>query len=217
MSRVNSRVVRWLLVLVGAGLLIFAAYGLWDWSDATRNPNPVIEDVTVTHSVDKPDETKPTQACEDYQVPPSQPRRIEIQSLGVDGCIQKVGIDQNNAIAVPTNIHLAGWYTGSALPGDSGVSIVVGHVLGRYNDAIFDSLGTLKEGDTFRIQFGDMSWKEFEVVSTDDYSIERTATEQFRQLDGVESQLNLVTCGGTWLPDENTYDRRVIVRSKAKQ
>lgn len=216
MSRVNSRAIWWLLILLSIGLLSFAAYGLWDWSNTTRGPEPVIAEDTITHSTDRPDETQPTQACADYRVPPSQPRQIEIPDLQVSGCIQKVGIDQHNAIAVPPNIHLAGWYTDSVLPGEPGVSVVVGHVLGRYNDAIFAQLSTLSVGDVFRIQFGDMSWKEFEVLSTDDYSVEQTATEQFRQLDDVERQLTLVTCGGTWLPDEETYDRRVVVRSEAR-
>ena len=206
-----------LLLLVGVGLLAYAGIEAWRWFTATHNPNPVITPEIVTYSTTEPDETPPVKACEEYAVPAGQPRQIDIPSIGASGCIQRVGIDQHNAIAVPNNIHLAGWYVDSATPGDVGVSLLVGHVLGRYNDAIFANLKNIQVGDTIRVQMGDASWREFRVLSRDMYSIEQTSREQLRHIDGVERQLTLITCGGTWLPAQQTYDQRIVVRSQLIQ
>ncbi len=207
-------IIRFILIIVGLSAIVYAGFGALDWYRTTHNPKPVILPEVINFTDNKPDETPPTEACENYQVLASQPRLIELPTLNRQGCVQRVGVDQNNAVAVPTNIHLAGWFTGSVLPGEKGVSLIVGHVLGRFNDAIFVDLKDIKIDDIIRIQFGDKSWKEFKVVSKDSYTIEQTAREQLRQLDGVESQLTLITCGGTWLPKDQTFDHRVVVRAK---
>lgn len=205
------------LFCIGIALLLYAGVELWRWYGASHNPNPIITTEEITHSVDEPDETPPVEACAAYTVPATQPRQIEIPAIGVSGCIQRVGIDQNGAIAVPNNIHLAGWYTKSAVPGGEGVSLIDGHVLGRYNDAIFANLNSVQPGDTIRIQMGDLEWREFAVLSRDIYTIEQTASEQLRQVEDAEHQLTLITCGGNWLPAEQTYDQRIVVRSKLIQ
>lgn len=179
----------------------------------THLPNPEIPTEVITHETEEPDETPPIEACRDYAVDDHLPRQIELPSVGASGCIQRVGVAADNAIAVPTNIHLAGWYVGSAIPGQPGVSIVDGHVLGRYNDAIFARLGELQPDEKIRIQFGDKTWKEFSVVSVDSYSVKQASEEQYKALPDVDKQLTLVTCGGTFDRLSQTYDRRVIVRA----
>lgn len=202
------------ITLVAIGLIGYGVWGFWQRHEATHTPNPVISTEVVTYSTDTPDETPPGDNCADYTVADEQPRAIELPSLGVSGCIQRVGVDQNNAIAVPTNIHVAGWFVESPLPGDKGVSILAGHVLGRYNDAIFANLSELQPGDRIRVQFGDMSWREFEAVSSDNYSVEQASVEQYRKLDGSEHQLTLITCGGRFDAEAVTYDERVLVRAR---
>jgi LPXTG-site transpeptidase (sortase) family protein len=200
------------IVLLAFSLIAYSAWGFWQRYHASNNPNPVITTETVTHSSDTPDETTPY--CDDsYVVPADEPRKIQIPSIGVDGCIQKVGVDQNNAIAVPSNIHVAGWYTESVLPGAPGLSIIDGHVLGRYNDAIFANLKDLKNSDTIRIEMGDTSQREFVVDSVNVYSVEDTMSEINKPFDG-ERRLALITCDGTYNAASSTYDKRIIVRAK---
>lgn len=205
-------VIRVLVLLVAMSLIAYGIWGFWQRQQVTNNPNPVIPTDIVTNSTQIPDETKPY--CDDsYTVPRDTPRKIEISSIGVDGCIQRVGIDQHKAIAVPSNIHLAGWYTGSVLPGKKGLSIIDGHVLGRYNDAIFAQLKDLKKSDTIRIQLGDKSWREFSITSVDTYSVDKTMSEVYKPYEG-DSRLVLITCDGVYDPNNNSYDKRVVVRTK---
>jgi sortase (surface protein transpeptidase) len=211
--RTNRRsiLLKAVVFLIAAGLISYASWGFWQRHQATSNPNPVIPADIVTNSVSQPDETLPY--CDNsYQVAPESPRKIVIPSIGVDGCIQKVGVDQHNAIAVPTNIHLAGWYAKSVLPGEIGLSIIDGHVLGRYNDAIFARLKDLKINDTIRIESGDSSQKEFTVLSVDSYAVEETMEQAYQPFDG-DRRLVLITCDGVFDPADDSYDRRIVVRA----
>lgn len=199
------------VLVVGSALATFGALGLVIAHQETHQQTPSITATTVTYSTEAPSETEPVEACEQYVVPSNQPRMIEAASIGLKGCIQRVGVDQHNAIAVPDNIYLAGWYTKSPTPGELGVSIIDGHVLGRYNDAIFAELHKLQAGDIVRIQFGDLSWREFQVMSTASYTVEEVMPHLLQQ--HTERQLNLITCSGTYNRQADTYDRRLVVRT----
>ena len=197
------------IMLIGNGLWSF-----WRRYQATHMSQVDIQTETVTHSTDEPGETPPPDDCNGYQTGYDQPYKIEVPSVEVSGCIQKVGVDQNNSIAVPTNIHLAGWYTNSVLPGDKGVSIIDGHVLGRYQDAIFVNLKDIRPGDIIRIQFGDETWKEFEVIVVNSYPVNEVMDHLLPLHSGLDSQLNLITCGGNYDKNSHSYDQRVVVKSK---
>lgn len=208
----RKTVVTPLLMIIALGFLGYGGWGLWQRYSATHAPTPIIPTEVVTHSTNEPEETPP--ACDDsYKVPANEPRKIEIPSIGVSGCIQKVGVDEKNAIAVPTNIHVAGWYINSPLPGEKGVSVIDGHVLGQYDDAIFAKLKDINAGDTIRIEFGDGSKKEFLVEDSHSYPVDEVMSHLFSPLEAVDNQLTLITCGGTFDRAAQTYDERIIVRA----
>lgn len=195
-------------------LLAYSAWGFWQRYDATHNPHPVIPTTVTTQSTTTPDETPLGEVCSDHTVAATDPRYIEIPAIDVFGCIQQVGIDQNNAIAVPTNIYLAGWYVNSQAPGEQGVSVIDGHVFGRYNDAIFSKLSQLKAGDIIKIERGDGQQLTFAVVDKESYVTEHVMDHLFEPLSGVEQQLNLITCDGVYDEKRITYDKRLVVRAE---
>lgn len=203
----------WLIPILGVSLIGFGAWGLWQRHRATHDPVANISSKTVTYTTSKPNETPPTEACESYAVPAHQPRTITLPSIQTTGCIQKVGLDQHNAIAAPDNIHLAGWYTKSVPPGDDGMSVIDGHVSGRYEKGIFARLKDLKTGDSIEIQRGDKTWRTFNVQSVTSYPADQAAQEIFKPLEGVKSQLTLITCDGTYDKQTQTYNNRIIVRA----
>lgn len=203
-----------LAALFSIALLVYGVYGLVRRENTINQDVPVIETELITESVAEPSESLPEEACRDYKVAADMPRRIIIPSLNISGCIQRVGIDQENNIAVPTNIHLAGWYADSAIPGESGVSIVAGHVLGRYLDAIFAKLNQLPVGEIIEIEMGDLSIRRFEVKSIDNYDLASADKEIFASTDGIEKQLNLITCSGEYDDQERTYKDRLLVRAQ---
>ena len=198
-----------ILVVIGiAGLVIF----LLGKFNASK-PIKITPTSTVTQSSTDPSEA-PVSPNDFANVPTDQPRQIIIPTIKVTGYIQKVGVDKKNQIAVPDNIYLAGWYTNSVKPGEPGLSIIDGHVLGRYNDAIFKSLGNLKPGDAFSIIYGDNSEKNFTVKEVKTLPVNDTATYLMQKDPNINKQLNLITCGGNFDKKSQQYDMRVVVKSE---
>lgn len=211
--RYSVTIIMIILLIVAGGLIAYGASGLWKRYQVTHKPNVTITTSVIMHSTGTRVETKPP--CDDtYQAASGAPRQIEIPSQNIQGCIQRVGTDQNGAIAVPDNVHLAGWYVNSVLPGEPGVSLIDGHVLGRYGDAIFKNLGLVNIGDTIRVQMADLSWREFEVEEVLDLSVEETEKIMLEQKEGIAHQLTLITCTGTFDSDAETYNRRIVVRAE---
>lgn len=202
----------WFILFVLFILLAYEIYGMRDWYSLTHNKNPVINNEVLTHTTDKPDETKPL--CNDYVTDANAPRFISMPSINTFGCIQKVGIDQHGAVTAPNNIFLAGWFVDSVAPGDEGVSLIDGHNGGRYADGIFKNLEKLNPGEKYSVEFGDKSTKNFEVVSVNSYNVDETAKHMLERSPSIKNQLNLVTCTGIFDDVNVQFDKRLVVVSK---
>lgn len=176
---------------------------------ATPTPVPGVSVSTTT-----PDEVKPQKGSYPALPTGSEPENIAIPSVGIDHFIQRVSVDQTGAIAVPTNIHLAGWFTNSVTPGDKGLSIIDGHVDGRVADGIFKHLAEVKTGDKIVITEADGVVRNFSVMSVQTVATADAGNLLFSQDPSVVSQLNLITCGGTFDATQKQYDKRVIVSAK---
>ncbi len=168
----------------------------------------------VTHSTDTPSEQKPGSNYA-WRGSANDPKKIVMPAAGIDAFIQNVGVDQNNQIAVPNNIHIAGWFVDSVRPGQNGLSIIDGHVDGRFvNEGVFARLGELKEGDEFTVEMGSGAMLRYRVGKITTVKTNEAASILYSQIPSVTSQLNLITCTGTYLKDQKTYDQRTIVASE---
>ena len=170
----------------------------------------------ITYSTDTPDEEKPGKDFR-WSGLPTDPKRISLPTINAEGYIQNVGVDQKKAVAVPNNIHMAGWFVDTPLPGQQGAnpSVLDGHVSGRKNDGIFKDLAKLKKGDKFSVTFGDDSTKDFVVDDVVSLKTEESASVLFSVKPGLGKQLNLITCGGNFDRVKQQYDQRVIAIAKA--
>lgn len=177
------------------------------------NQQKVTPNTTVTYSTDTPDEDKPGDDFK-WWGGRNDPKYIRIPSIKAEGYIQNVGVDQKKQIAVPNNIHMAGWFVDSARPGNKGLSIIDGHVTGRVNDGIFKNLGNLKQGDSYSVEMGDGSIKNYKVIKIVSVATKDSASVLFSQSSKVKSQLNLITCGGNFNQKTQQYDKRIIVASE---
>lgn len=205
-----------LLGIVGVSLLVVAGLGVWDYYSVTQTgvSTPSTEVVTETKTVSE----KPVVVSElGYVVPANQPRVVEIPSLNIEGYVERVGIDKSGAMSTPSNINFAGWYVNNSVPGDKGVSIINGHAGGRYTKGIFKSIGSLKENDSIRVQMGDMSWREFSVVSTKTYPVGESAASLFADDPTIDNELHLITCDGVFDDKAQSYDLRTIVVAKYRR
>lgn len=195
-------------VLFSSGLILIRDHQ----QTITAPAEPLQGDTVIVEDDTEPSEVKPDTT--EFVVGKHEPRKIVLPSLHTEGYIQKVGINKKGNMSVPTNVHVAGWYVGSTLPGERGVSIINGHVLGRFSDAVFVNLHKLKIGDLIRVQKGDLSWVNFEAVEILSLGVDETTLAMDDQLEGVENQLTLITCDGQYDDESHTYDKRIIVRAQ---
>jgi LPXTG-site transpeptidase (sortase) family protein len=200
-------------LLLGGLLITFGAYGLFQWLHATQQGGPIVAAKTLTESTANPDETP----IKNYEVVADMPRQITVPSIGAQGFIQKVGSDSRNTIVVPNNVHLAGWYVKSPKPGDKGVSIIAGHVQGKYSDGVFRSLAKVRAGNEIFVEFGDRSKRQFIVQQVDTLSVDETSKAQYENITNTDTQLTLITCGGAYNKQEQSYDKRIVVRAELRR
>ena len=166
----------------------------------------------VTESTDDPDET-PIPDDYNWVGKDTEPKYITLPTIKAEGFIQKVAVDQRNEVGVPSNVHLAGWFNKMAIPGEKGLSIIDGHVDGRSEPGIFKNLGKLDVGDSFTIEYGSGDKQNFKVTSKAKATIEDSPAVLFSQDPEQTSQLNLITCGGTYDKSARRYLERIIVTS----
>jgi LPXTG-site transpeptidase (sortase) family protein len=201
-----SRLKAWHLLLVGALVL-----GLVAWLIAKNQTSVQDGEPLITYSTDSPDESK--EAAQNYQWrgASDEPKRIIIDKIGVDAMVQKAGVDQHKKVAVPNNVHLAGWFSDSVKPGQNGLSVIAGHVTGRTSDGVFKQLELLHAGDTFSVELGSGDIKRYVVTNKLKLPEPETASQLFSQDPKIKSQLNLITCGGEFDQASEQYADRIII------
>jgi len=189
-------------------VLVLALLVAWSAKTSPGTPTPAI-----TNSTNTPTEIAPKKETYQWTGSADEPRYIVLPSIAAEGFVQKADVDQNNEIAVPSNIHMAAWFLKSAKPGMPGLSIIDGHVNGRENAGIFKNLSKLKNGDVYTVELGNGSLKKYKVFKNETVPLADSVNILFSQNPKVQSQLNLITCGGTFDSKTQSYDKRVIISS----
>lgn len=144
---------------------------------------------------------------------PALPVRLIIPAIDVDAKVQFVGLDEDGsgAMAVPSNFTDVGWYQGGVRPGMSGSAVITGHLNGKkVPKAVFFNLDKLQVGDRVVIMSEELTQDIFTVVKVETYAYDAPTADVFTSADG-KSRLNLITCGGEWLPKERVYNKRTVV------
>ncbi|MDW4903851.1 class F sortase [Streptomyces sp. ADMS] len=140
----------------------------------------------------------------------SVPVRLRIPAIGVDTPVMRLGLASDRTVQVPpiTDHDQAGWYEHSPTPGQTGPSVILGHVtVGAYGDGVFHDLGRLRRGEKVVARLENGTETEFTVTSL------RTVAKADFPADDVygnvsRPELRLITCGG--LQDKDGYLDNVI-------
>lgn len=145
---------------------------------------------------------------------PEYPGRLSIPSIEVDAAVQAVGLAKSGNIAAPSSFSAAGWYVKSALPGKTGSMIVDGHVdNGLLRLGVFKMLDQVKEGADVYIKTRGGKSVHYVVTSIQMYPhTDVPMADIVSQTDAA--RLVLITCAGSWIRDEKTYDKRLIVTAE---
>lgn len=124
-----------------------------------------------------------------------RPVSIDIPAINVHTTLQQLGLDSTGELTPPTNLTQAGWYTGSAVPGQTGPSVIAGHVDSYRGPAVFFGLKSLKPGDAITVGLSSGQHVTFQVMLVRDYPKDAFPTADVYGA-RPDAELRLITCGG---------------------
>ncbi|TSC62778.1 MAG: peptidase C60 sortase A and B [Parcubacteria group bacterium Athens0416_74] len=141
----------------------------------------------------------------------SQPARLTVPSLEIDADIQYVGVTKDGNMGVPSNFSDVGWYKYGTIPGRYGSAVIDGHVDNAIGLAgVFKKLDSIQVGESVYVQTKGGEKLRFIVTEVVTYGYKDVPVETlFNRKDA--RRLNLITCGGSWIQTEKTYDERTVV------
>ncbi len=204
---------------MGSALILIGVIGIGlSWVLFMREPKPPKialhpGSVSIEHAPSsvklKPEETA------QYSVPPSNPKYIAIPSIGIQNTpVLKLGLLKSGAIAAPGNIYEAGWYDGSALPGQNGATFIYGHVSSWSANGIFYDLKKVGVGDTIVITRGDSTTYTYKVSAIKTYPYNSVnMREVLSPIHNTQPGLNLMTCTGKIIQGTSEFSERLVVFS----
>lgn len=139
------------------------------------------------------------------------PDRLIIDKLGVNAYVQYVGLARSGNMAVPTNFKDVGWYKLGPEPGEAGNSVMAGHLDNAIGlPGVFKNLNKLEAGDIVKVKNTEGKILQFKVTNKKTYSYNNPNTSEVFE-GGAKKRLVLITCGGSWLQGERSYDERLVV------
>lgn len=144
-------------------------------------------------------------------VPISRPVQLLIPSLAISTSVEEVGVDASGAMDTPHNLWNVGWFSPGPAPGALGDAVIAGHVGLPGNPLIFSTLGRLRSGDQITVVGADGSRRNFAVQSAVSWPSDSHPTGLFESTGAP--RLTLITCGGAYLRNSQTYADRLIVEA----
>ncbi|GHH53206.1 class F sortase [Streptomyces candidus] len=144
-------------------------------------------------------------------LPHAPASRVRLPAIKVDAPMVDVGLDREGWIEAPPpqDPNLAGWYQNGIAPGQSGTSIVVGHVDNSTGPAVFFGLGSVKKGQRVEVDRFDGRTAVFEVYGVEVYDKESFPGARVYG-DTGRPELRVITCGGGYSKDTG-YAGNVVV------
>jgi LPXTG-site transpeptidase (sortase) family protein len=143
-----------------------------------------------------------------------QPSRLQIPALSIDANVQDVGVKPDGSMGTPNNFTDVAWYKYGAAPGYRGSAVIDGHVDNGLSLAgVFKHLGDLKVGESIYVITNGGEKLRFLVTDIESYPYKSVPTEKIFNAQDAAAHLVLITCEGSWVKAEKTYDQRLVVYS----
>lgn len=145
-------------------------------------------------------------------LPRSRPVRLLIPKISVDAPFTDLAIGSTGQLEPPPadDTNLVGWYAKGASPGETGTSIIAGHVDTKTSAAVFASLRDLKKGDRFQVLRADGRKASFVVDSAETFDKDNFPSERVYR-DTPRAQVRLITCAGNYDRQVRDYTANLVV------
>lgn len=141
------------------------------------------------------------------------PAGLQIDAIGVEApveILETVG----GVMQQPSDEAHVAWYKESARLGETGNLWIAGHLnWWGFPEAVFFSLGTLREGDTVVLHDAEETAYTYEVEWVRQESNLEPPAEEVLGMTNYEA-ITLMTCGGQWNSSISEYDERTVARAR---
>lgn len=140
--------------------------------------------------------------------PDRVPVGIRIDDLGLASApVTEVGVNPDQTFEVP-GADEVGWYRFGPTPGGDGSAVLAAHIAFNGVDGVFRNLADLSPGATVEVVYNDGSTAAFQVRTITDYDKQGLPASLWAK-DGPP-QLALITCGGTFNRQLNSYESNTV-------
>jgi sortase (surface protein transpeptidase) len=142
--------------------------------------------------------------------PATAPVRVAIPALGVDGPVLPAGVNSENELDVPPDARSFVWYRHGPAPGERGSAVIAGHLNWQGVTGLFAELASIPVGAEVTVVFDDGAQRYFRVTSVELVPKPAVSVNGVFARNGARV-LRLVTCGGEFDDEVNTYRSNVVV------
>lgn len=218
--KTDFHIVRWTIAIIFVIIALATFYFGIRWYSTGMLPPIPLPIASADPSVDDTAVSDAQRAS--YSVQPTAIRYIEIPSLDISQVrVVPVSKTTNNMIAMPKNIHDAGWYTKSAdVASNAGAIVINGQHKGLKTNGVFAKLHELRKGDSVELILGDNSHHLYRIADVKETSLTSLVNSGMKEVlysaDTTKQGLNIVTNAGSWVPKLGVYDKQLIVRATAE-
>ncbi|MGV9288456.1 class F sortase [Streptomyces sp. NPDC003719] len=160
----------------------------------------------------EPPAADPTGASRTAGLPRSRPVRLLIPGISVDAPFTDLAVGENGQLQPPPadDTNLVGWYAKGASPGETGTSIIAGHVDTKTSAAVFARLDQLKQGDVFHVERADGRTASFVVDSLETFDKDAFPSGRVYG-DADRPEVRLITCAGEYDHKVKDYTDNLVV------
>ncbi len=138
-----------------------------------------------------------------------QPVTIEIEDIGVrSAAVIPVGVNPDDLSFEVPPADQVGWYEFGPAPGEAGSSVLAAHIAYNGVDGVFRYLEDVEVGAIVVVGFDDGSSQRYRIEEVTEYVKEELPDSLFAR-DGKE-QLALITCGGTFNDQLDSYESNTV-------
>ncbi|MFJ2631742.1 class F sortase [Streptomyces sp. NPDC087422] len=143
-------------------------------------------------------------------LPASKPVALDIPAIGVHSDLLDLGLNKDGSLEVPSKPLRAGWYRNSPAPGQTGPSVILGHVDSKETGpAVFYRLGAMKPEQQIRVTRADHKVAVFTVDAVRSYEKARFPTLDVYG-NTADAELRLITCSD-WNARTHSYEGNTVV------
>ena len=156
----------------------------------------------------------PATSAKAVPAPVGPPVNVSLPSQHASGSVVPIGVDDDEALAIPKDVRTAGWYRFGPAPGQPGSAVLAGHVDDHLQGVgLFAVIGDLDVGDRIVVTDAAHVQRTFQVIAREEWHKSQVPMDRLFARTGPP-RLVLLTCGGDFDKDTLSYVDNIAVTAE---